>query len=56
MSAKVPVIGSHFELWKEIIEKGNAGICVDPKNPEEIAGAINKLQDDPDLGKTKKKS
>lgn len=40
MSASLPVIGSNFPLWKEIIEKRNCGICVDPQKEEEIAEAI----------------
>ncbi|MDF2436731.1 MAG: glycosyl transferase [Bacteroidota bacterium] len=49
MSAAIPVLGSHFPLWKEIIEKNNCGVCVDPENPQEIANALNKLIADPEL-------
>lgn len=42
MSARLPVIGSDFRLWKEIIEDYQAGTCVDPENAENIAEAINK--------------
>ena len=55
MSAGIPIIGSDFPLWKEIIEGNNCGICVDPLNSQEISNAINKLtQEDKlaeDLGK-----
>lgn len=51
MSAGIPVIGSHFPLWKEIIEKNECGITVDPQNPTEIANAINYIQSNPDKAK-----
>ena len=40
MAAGLPVICSDFELWKEIIEKNNCGICVNPNNIVEISNAI----------------
>ena len=43
MSAGIPVIASHFPLWKEIVEGNNCGVCVDPQKPDEIAKAINHL-------------
>jgi glycosyltransferase involved in cell wall biosynthesis len=43
MSAGVPVIGSHFPLWKQIIQGNDCGICVDPKDPMAIAEAIDYL-------------
>ncbi|MBN4051292.1 glycosyltransferase, partial [bacterium AH-315-M05] len=45
MSSGLPVIASNFPLWKEIVEKNNCGICVDPLNPQEIAKAISFLMD-----------
>ena len=43
MSAGLPVISSNFDLWKEIIETNRCGICVDPMDSAEIAGAISYL-------------
>lgn len=51
MSASLPVIGSNFKLWKQIIEKNNCGLCVNPENPNEIADAIEKLSNNPYLVK-----
>lgn len=43
MSAGRPVIASNFPLWRDIIEGNECGLCVDPKEPQEIANAINWL-------------
>jgi len=43
MSAGVPVIGSNFDLWKEIIEGNKCGLCVDPLDPQAIAKIIDYL-------------
>lgn len=47
MSAGVPVIGSNFPLWREIIEGNKCGICVNPLEPAEIAEAIDYLAKNP---------
>lgn len=48
MAAGIPVIGSHFPLWREILEHNDCGICVDPSDPLEIARAIDLLYQDQD--------
>jgi len=51
MSAGIPVIGSFFPLWKDILEVNKCGICVDPENSDEIAKAIDLLLNDDALAK-----
>ena len=51
MSAGLPIIASHFPLWKEIIEGNNCGICVDPLDVHEISNAINWIMDNPEQAK-----
>ena len=46
MAAGLPVIASNFELWKEIIEKNDCGVCVDCTNPECVKKAIQGLIND----------
>lgn len=48
MSAGVPVIGSNFPLWKQIIEGNQCGLCVDPLDPQAIAKAIDYLVTHPE--------
>lgn len=49
MSAGLPVIASHFAMWRELIEGSGAGICVNPSSPVEIASAIRRLAKEPAL-------
>jgi len=43
MSAGLPMIASHFPLWRQIVEKSNCGLCVDPSSPKDVADAIARL-------------
>jgi len=47
MSAGLPVICSNFPLWRNIVEGSDCGLCVDPRNPAEIAQAIDYLVQNP---------
>lgn len=51
MSAGLPVIASHFPLWRSIIEGNDCGLCVDPEDPAAIATAIDRLVGDPALAR-----
>lgn len=48
MMAGLPVICTDFVLWKEVVEKNNCGICVNPHNNHEIVDAINFLLNNPE--------
>lgn len=47
MAIGLPVITSNFELYKNIVEKYECGICVNPLDPQEIANAIMYIIDNP---------
>jgi len=49
MAAGIPVVASHFPMWRDLVEGENVGICVDPESPAEISGAMTRLADDLDL-------
>jgi glycosyltransferase involved in cell wall biosynthesis len=52
MSSSIPVIGSNFPLWREIIEGNRCGVCIDPLDPKAIAAAIDCLVTHPDIAKS----
>lgn len=56
MSAGVPVIASHFPLWREIVEGNDCGICIDPLDPSAIARAIDCLAANPQEAERKGKN
>ena len=43
MEAGLPIICTNYDLWKEIIDKYDCGICVQPNNSLEIENAIKFL-------------
>jgi glycosyltransferase involved in cell wall biosynthesis len=49
MQNKLPIICSDYELWKEIVEKNECGIAVNPNSKEEIKGAIKYLVSNPEI-------
>lgn len=51
MMSGIPVIATDFILWREIIEKYQCGICVNPRNVDAINEAIIYLKDHPDEAK-----
>ena len=44
MASGMAVIASDIPMWKEIIEKHKCGICVDPRNIQEIIDAITYMK------------
>lgn len=49
MAVKLPVITSNFPLYRDVIEKFNCGLCVDPLDPEAIANAMQYIIDNPEI-------
>ncbi len=47
MAAGLAVLSSHFPLWKNIIEKSQCGLCVDPLNRIEIEQGIRRILRNP---------
>lgn len=39
----LPLVCTDFDLWKEVVADNNCGICVNSKNPEQVATAIKKI-------------
>ena len=48
MAAGLPVVCSHFDRWKNIVETANCGICIDPADPKAIAAAVQQLLEKPE--------
>ncbi len=43
MGVGLALVVSDFPQWKKIIEENKIGLCIDPKNPQTISEAIDKL-------------
>ncbi|NLA24144.1 MAG: glycosyltransferase family 4 protein [Bacteroidales bacterium] len=60
MAAGLPVVASDFELWREIIETENCGICVDQTKPklirEKLLDLINNTTKLEQMGKNGRKA
>lgn len=48
MSAGIPVIGSDFPLWRQVIADRKVGVCVNPCDADAIASAMRSLRDSPE--------
>lgn len=51
MAAGLPVVASHFPVWRQIIEGNQCGLCVNPADPQAIAEAINYYADHPEVAR-----
>ncbi|MBU0713402.1 glycosyltransferase [bacterium] len=51
MAFQIPIIASDFPSWRKIVSDTNCGICVNSKNPLEIANAIQYLLDNEEKSK-----
>lgn len=49
LAAGLPVIVSDFPLWREIVHDGDCGLVVDPTSPAEVAAAVSRYANDPEL-------
>ncbi len=49
MAAKLPIVLAIEGEARELLERANGGLCVEPENPAAIAGAVKKLSGDPRL-------
>lgn len=52
MAAGIPVIATNFTLWREIVEKSNCGILVNPNDEKNILQAMQELLNNPEKART----
>ena len=48
MAAGIPVIISHFPMWKSIVDEHHCGLAVDPMNVDAVRSAIRYLLEHPE--------
>lgn len=53
MQAGIPVIATDFDIWKEIIEGNDCGVCIDPHDVNAIAKAINFFMENKEIARQK---
>ncbi len=53
MQAGIPVIATDFDLWKEIVEGNDCGICINPHDINAIANAINYFIENKEIARQK---
>lgn len=49
MQAGLPVIGTDFSIWKEILLENNCGVVVDPNDVDQVIDAVKLLRNNPQL-------
>jgi hypothetical protein len=49
MMMELPMVTADFPGIRSLVENEGIGLCVDPENPDAIAGAVNSFARDNDL-------
>ncbi|MFS0703561.1 glycosyltransferase family 4 protein [Cellulomonas sp. 179-A 9B4 NHS] len=48
-AAGMPVIASDFPAWRAIVRDGDCGLLVDPEDPDAVARALRRYEEEPEL-------